>query len=303
MDMSPGISNYTPLNLNRFQPSKKRFHVTDLFLVLSVISFLLSISYYVGNSKFYSNSQAANRLTPVTRPTGSNVKYPKSYKDERIPQTIFVQVKNSLTDFSPKEKDEKAKDIVMRYYAYKDVLAENELASESSELDSKSLPEEVSQMEQIIAENLLSTADFGYVHARFKYASNEAELQNLYGNLKERAKSLTERYVELFNNSSYTVKQIVDVANKDEELSAINEGRDNQYLKNYTSIQGAWQKDKDFHKFLFEQEPKKISDIYTLKVDGDKPFAYLVVYVDKVEQKKYYSADQILEEKITQFVY
>lgn len=96
--------NYTKLNLADFntpqlpdfdekpaQPPHKKFDGGNVFLVVAVLAFVFSISYYVQSSRFQASSQASSNASPtgMMMPIDEKTLLPRAYNDEDIAPVII----------------------------------------------------------------------------------------------------------------------------------------------------------------------------------------------------------------------
>lgn len=282
---------------------KKKFKFDDIYLILSAFVFVLSLGLMINSRNFSSTTDANARrdLTIVQRNSTVNSAFPKSYKSEKIPSTIYENL-DSYPDIPKTEKDEYVKTQVMKFYVYKDVLQEN---SESKKEDLlpiiyKDIYDGVQAMEPIIKDNLLSKSYFGYIQAKFAGTTDEAELKEKLGDLDTKAKAIIKRYQQMFVAGSYTPNQIIDISNKDEELLLLNSREQNRFVDDYDSTKKIFT-DVEFNDFIFSQQENQLSDVYTLLDENKNPQAYIIVYPSKIINKKYSSLEKLIEERANNF--
>ena len=292
-------ANYTRLDIKEF---KKKHYNTGLknginfLMVLSVSAFLLSASYYVQQTQFSSSSRAAGPR-PSQTPLGDV--FPKYYKDEVVPKNIITDLVQSAKAKDVKFPQTYAKERITKYYIYKDVLTENNIPLPTKD----NIDDYIDQMEDLIKQYLLSKADFAFVMARFKDQPNVPELTEKYGDLEERAKAIMDTYTGLFNDPTYSPSQVVDAANKDEQLIAMNLGEENRYIEDYGVTQTVLIDDPTFQDFLFKQKEGEVSSPYLLKTTTGNPFAYVIVYPTSMTVRKFNSLNTIISEKYPYFKY
>lgn len=302
--------NFTPLNSSMgipdFQqsfapppvPTKKKIAFDDIYLIFSVLVFVLSLGVMINSRNFTatSDAKATRNLTVVPRKqTIVSKLFPKSYKQEKIPTAIYENL-NTFPSLPSQGKDEYVKTQVMKFYVYKDVLQENTESTPEALIPTtyKDINEGVQVMEPIIKNNLLSKAFFGYIQAKFTGPVGS--------NSDIKAKAVMKRYQQLFVAGDYTATQIVDISNKDEELLTLNNREKNQFVDDYNSTNVLFA-DTGFNDFLFSQQENQLSDMYTL-LDADKnPQGYVIVYPSKIIIKKYSSLEKLIEERASNFVF
>lgn len=296
--------NYTELNIKEFK--KKHYksaglNFSGVFLILSVSAFLLSISYWVQKTQLETSSRAFsdNSMMMSVHDTMQPETLPKSYNGEVIPKTMVDELKKTAGDMQIKFPETYAKQQIFKYYIYRDALTENGVDIPTSD----TVDANVKAMEDLVKEKLLSHADFAYVQARYKFASDEADLDQRYGSLPDKAKELMDTYTALFNDSSYTPQQVVDAANQDEQLLALNSSDKSEYLKDYVGNQSVLISDPSFQDYLFTLNPKEVSPVYTLKTTDGTEYGYAIVYPTKIDVQKYNSIEQIMKEKAGNFKY
>ena len=294
------MQHATPIDVPEFMSStpvsptpKKRIGFDDVYLIFAICGFILSLGFMISNRNFTTSSDAKITRELILSPTPeqpSNAKYPKMYKEEKIPSTVYENT-DSVSN-------------VMKFYVYKDVLQEYNPIASSSLIPAtySDIKTGIEKMEPIITENLLSRAFFDYIQVKFAGMPDESELKQKYGDLDTKAKSIIKRYQQLFVGGNYSPNQIIDVSNKDEELLTLNDREQNKILDNYDASKNPFP-DKDFNEFLFSQAENQISDIYTLKDQNSTPYAYIIVYPTKIMAKKYKSLDQIISERSSNFSY
>lgn len=291
--------NYTRLDVKSF---KKKHYSSGLknginfLMVFSVSAFLLSASYYVQQTQFSSSSRAA-----VPRPTQMPLGdvFPKAYKDEVVPKNIIADLVQSAKSKDVTYPQTYAKDRIVKYYIYKDVLSENNIPLPNNE----NIDDYVDEMEDLIKQHLLSKADFAYVMARFKNQPDISELTEKYGNLEDRAKTIMDTYTKLFNDPNYSPEQVVEAANKDEQLIAMNLGEENRFIKEYGVNQTVIIDDPTFQDFIFSQKEGSVSPAYILKTGSGDPFGYVIVYPTSLSVRKFNSINTIISEKYPYFKY
>ncbi len=291
--------NYTRLDVNSF---KKKHYSSGLknginfLMVFSLSAFLLSASYYVQQTQFSSSSRAA-APRPTQMPLGDV--FPKAYKDEVVPTNIINDLVQTAKTKDIKFPQTYAKERITKYYIYKDVLTENNIPLPNNE----NIDDYIDEMEDLIKQHLLSKADFAYVMARFKNQPDIDELTEKYGNLEDRAKTIMDTYTGLFNDPSYSPEQVVEAANKDEQIIAMNLGEENRYIKDYGESQTVIIDDPTFHDFIFSQKEGAVSPAYVLKTGSGSPFAYIIVYPTLLSVRKFNSINTIISEKYLYFKY
>lgn len=292
-------ANYTRLDVKAFK--KKHYNSgfrngINFLMVLSVSAFLLSASYYVQQTQFSSSSRAA-APRPSQMPLGDV--FPKYYKDEVVPKNIIADLVQSGKDKGIKFPQTYAKERLTKYYIYKDVLAENNIPLPTKD----NIDDYIDQMEDLIKQYLLSKADFAFVMARFKDQPDVPALTEKYGDLEERAKTIMETYTGLFNDPNYSPSQVVEAANKDEQLIALNLGEENRYIKDYGITQTVLIDDPTFQNFLFNQKEGEVSPAYLLKTTTGNSFAYVIVYPTSMTVRKFNSLNTVISEKYPYFKY
>ncbi len=291
--------NYTRLDVKSF---KKKHYSTGLknginfLMVFSLSAFLLSASYYVQQTQFSSSSRAA-APRPTQMPLGDV--FPKAYKDEVVPANIINDLVQTAKTKDIKFPQTYAKERIIKYYIYKDVLTESNIPLPNKD----NIDDYIDEMEDLINQYLISKADFAYVMARFKDQHNIDQLTEKYGNLEERAKIIMATYAGLFNDSSYSPSQVVEAANKDEQLIAMNMGEENRYIEDYGGNQSVLVDDPTFQDFLFKQKEGAVSPSYILKSTMGIPFAYVIVYPSSIKVKKFNSFNTVISEKYPYFKY
>lgn len=291
--------NYTRLDVKSF---KKKHYSSGLknginfLMVFSISAFLLSASYYVQQTQFSSSSRASTPR-PTQMPLGDV--FPKAYKDEVVPANIINDLIQSAKSKDIKFPQTYAKERITKYYIYKDVLSENNIPLPNNE----KIDDYIDEMEDLIKQHLLSKADFAYVMARFKNQPDIEQLTEKYGNLEDRAKTIMDTYTSLFNDPSYSPEQVVEAANTDEQLIAMNLGEENRFIKNYGENQTVIIDDPTFHDFIFSQKEGSVSSAHVLKTGSGSPFAYIIVYPTSLSVRKFNSINTIISEKYLYFKY
>ena len=160
--MEPTVNpqNYTPIQIQDFQPqtqsSTKKLNVTTIVLILSLCAFLISVAYSTAVQKNLSMTSAnyqAN-MPPTQVPEFG---FPKQYKRELIPDALYSGAK--LPDPVTGEKfiNDYIKDQAMRFYIYKDILAENDIPATPTAAISNfaGFRKDVAMMEQLVKKHLL----------------------------------------------------------------------------------------------------------------------------------------------------
>lgn len=308
--------NYTKLNLSDFnfpqvpefnekpapQPSKK-LGLSNVFLVVSGLAFVFAISYYVQSSRFETTSRAT--INPTMSPEiDEKTLLPRAYGEEDVAPAIVDDLKEAAQQENVKFPDMYVKDKLVRYYIYKDVMEENDLKlPEEMEAEQKLTLEKLNAMEQIIKDNLVSSADFAYITARFKILNKQAELEQTYGDLDERAKAVIGRYEQLFIDPSYTVDQIIDIANKDEELLALSNNQQITPITDYKGDTNVFVLDPSFSDFLYAQPINQLSELHTMTTLENVPFGYVIIYPTKIEKRTYNSLNDLIKERTQNFIY
>lgn len=163
--------------------------------------------------------------------------------------------------------------------------------------------EYVVSMENTIRNNVISKADFSYIQARYRILNNLDDLKQKYGDLDERAKAVIGRYEQLFVDPNYTVEQIMDVSNKDEELMALTNGEQNQTVTNYDGDSNIVVLDPTFPDFVFSQKENQVSDLHTLVTHDGQTYGYMIIYPTRIEKRQYSSIAQIIKEFSPNFNY
>lgn len=174
--------NHTPLDFHqleeKYHDGKKielkdpktpsNFH--NIFLIVGIVAFVLSLSYTVTVDQLSSRSRASEKApepTPqvihIQTATSVLKDYPKQYKAEVIPQELYDSIKKTYSQDTPGRKNYVI-DKVARYYIYKDVLEQNDLTfEESTKTDPlQKLVDDVNTMQTVIQEKILTQPDSTY---------------------------------------------------------------------------------------------------------------------------------------------
>lgn len=310
--------NYTKINLADFnypqmpdfndrpaQKPAKKFGLSNVFLVMSILAFVFAVSFYVQSSRFETTSRA--NLNPTLAPISEldeKTILPRAYGAEDIDPAIVNDLKEAAQAEGVKFPDMYVKDKLIRYYIYQETMEKNELTlPEEFANEQKLTPEKLNAMEQLIKDNLVSVADFAYVTARFKILNKQEELEKTYGDLDERAKAVIGRYEQLFIDPSYTVDQIMDIANKDEELLALANDQPVNLITDYHGDNNTFVLDPSFPEFLYAQTVNQVSDLHTMTTLEGQKYGYVIVYPTRIEKKTYDSLNDLIQQRSPNFIY
>lgn len=309
--------NFTPIpnslaNIPEFNTSstqsapikKKRFGLEDIYLVVSASIFILSIGVLMQSQNFTASSDAKMRRTIDIQPKKVQISkdYPKKYKDETIAETIYTSAEKT-PGLPAENKEAYIKKQVMKFYAYKDTLAQNQ-SSPNKELvpvSFQDIEDGVKVFEPLLLENVISKGFFGYIQIKFSGMADEQKLKEQYGDLNEKAKNIIKKYQQMFVLGEFSPQQIIDISNRDEEILTLNDREKNAFIDSYDATKNPFE-DDGFNTFLFSQQVNQISDPYQLTKDNT-PYAYVIVYPSKLSKKEFSSLEEILKEKENNFGY
>lgn len=305
LDSSMNIPDFAQTQATSTTPTKKKFKFDDIYLIFSGVLFVLSLGLMINSRNFTatSDAKATRDLTVVPRNQTVNKSFPKSYKEEKIPTTVYQNL-TTFADIPAKGSDEYVKTQIIKFYVYKDILQESRDSTPAALIPKtyKDIYDGVQIMEPIIKDNLLSKAFFGYIQATFAGMTDESSLKEKYGDLNGKAKAIIKRYQQLFVAGSYSPNQIIDISNKDEELLLLNNREQNKFVDDYDSTKTIFS-DKGFNDFIFSQQQDQLSDIYTLLDENKNPQAYIIVYPSKLIIKKYSTLEKLIEDRASNFAY
>lgn len=301
------MGDFTPLDYNKISspatdgPKKSAAsHLPNVLLITALVAFTLSLTYSVQTYQISVNTQAATEPTPIVVMSSPTPAVSRTFVLRNKP----TKYKSESVDSSCLQSDmgqEKALDVIAKYYSFKDILNENGIAyTPSTTLNCESMDDDVDNMSTLIQKQLLSTADFAYVEAKFK----DVTIQNPTNpeeNAQTAARRIVTEYKKKFEQSS-AFQQVITQSNSDSLLKQLNGSDKSQVLQDYTAENDIFA-DLDFNSFLFTQTVKQTSDLYTLKDKEGSDMAYIVVYPTKITKKKYISFNDILIERGQNFSY
>lgn len=180
---SPDQRNYTPIDVYGFrkkhlfstvekngQKTSKSMQGTNLLLIASVISLVLSLSYSLQNTLLSTNSRASEDIEmkkPAYFPQKtviSDIKtIPSEYNSEKIPTELLADINTKYGPLDTKNKKNFVLDKLIRYYIYQDVLKENSLEGPRDiPTNFDDMINQIPDMEKTVTDNLISK-DHKYV--------------------------------------------------------------------------------------------------------------------------------------------
>lgn len=286
---------------------------TKVIVIVSgvVIVILLVVTLIVSGRR--SSSSGATPTPSVTENGGSgssdsplsspkiSANFPTSYNNSPISKEFYTQGIAQYGNSSTSKSDTYIATMVKNYYAYSDALKENKIAISPAPKDFKSLEAQVPVLQSQVEANLLSSADFAYIKARYRYHPHASFVEYKFGDLKTKAFAKINYYRDLLLSAKYTPENLVAISNNDEELMLLNNYEKNEFRTNYTAAGGLFFTDKKFHDFLFSQKANTLSEIYQLKSIDSTDYAYLLVFPTNVTNRKYRTIAELLADKDKNF--
>lgn len=298
--------NYTPINVANYQtslppvePKKRRINIVNLALLLFTCTSLLGFAYAVRTAQTTVTTKASyNQMPDMTMMmVGTeigNYKFPKTFKGSPIPDSLYKTAK--VKDQNGKIYiNDYIKEQIAKFYSYKYTLDENGIESSASSdvADFAILRNDVIGLQEILVNDLVTTYDFSYIVAHFSSNSFES---------KQKAKTIIDGYKSKLQDSE-NPESVVDEANNDAELTAINVTDKSQNIINHEITTLVFPADSNFNTFLTSQKEKIVSEPYILKDQQDVEVGYVILKVNAIHRKKYASLQQILEEQSSSFGY
>jgi hypothetical protein len=298
----------------------------NMFLIIAVIVFVVSIAYSVSVTANTENTQASENKdkkiivrAPTLPPSNANEEppliiqklksVPNQYNGEAIPETIYEEIKKEAGNTDSEYIKRYAIRSIGEFYIYKDVLSTNGLTLTENDLysdvDYKFIKDSLPEMRGLIDDEIVTNLDFAYVTA-WVSGPNEThhkkvrEQFNTDAEVKTQAETLLNKYVELFQTQTNTAEEIVAMANEDKDLVFLTGDEPAGIKNNYTHENNLYSLDEGFNDFLFEQTAYQVSEIYKLK-DKEKTFAMVIIFPIEVQITDYKNADDVIESKIDNF--
>ncbi len=227
-----------------------------------------------------------------------------SYKTTPIPEKIYTDGDQAYEGKPQEDIDLYVDTFVTKYYTYKDVLLEHNIPI-SPEPETMSLGyvvETVPQLEQQIEDNLVSTADFAYIKAKYRLSPSLSQAEKKFPDLKAGAMSMINQFRERFLVDNPDVEDIVNLANEDYNLQLLNYRDINEVVYDYRSDERyLFYTDPGFNEFLFEQEEGVVSEPYELMHEDGEGYAYVIVYPMEINKRTYISLPEALGDRNSSF--
>lgn len=319
-------TNYTDLSsrgLMHNKPKKTDYNkLTNIFLLFSFIVFVGAITFAIQRTTTSTNTRASSDGLPKevadrgTLPPLSDTEYsytreilkaPKQFKGEAVPDD-YLQQALTMYNKSPKEEVERyvANRLVL-YYSMKQALKDTNIAyQEPANQNFYNIEERIGELRTLMKKNILSVADFALIKAQFRNNDNFSEVEAVFGSSAEQvAKEKIDEYAAKMTAQNY--EAIAEEANLDEQLQILNDKEKNKVFYGYTDddndspVQETYIFDEEFDEILFSLQPGQPSQVYQL--NSLVPYVYFVVYPIRIEEKKYRSTDEIVQNYIKDFTF
>lgn len=313
-------------------------HISTIFFTITIIVFMISLSYLVMQTQNTQSSQASydenatqnaktqSTDTPVeTKPPEYKYpllpEFPSSYKQIPIDKMIYTTGKQYYSYIENSVSDKLIIDETVKYFTFRDALVENGFPLENIEISRDNiqimpliqspssftqLEYEYFEIEPYVQEHLISHRDFYYFIVRFVQNTEEENKkveERLRKKQKEAAKELTEKYRSLIAQSPDQIEQIFTDAGSDKQLMELNKISiyKNAFREHYTKSDELIPTDNGFNTFLFSQKEKIVSEVYEYKGPLDTSIGFIFVFPTQVVDAPYDSQEGIVSTYIEYF--
>lgn len=347
--MAKNAKNYTQLSknvldtegmkkssMNFFEMIEKK-NISNIFLIVATVAFVISISYSITVRQNTQSSQASgiDQQVASDNPVVTQVpeyeapllpEFPQSYKESPIPQELLYTGRAYYSESSDEARDKIVFDTVIKYYVYHDIIAEQEIpllsATNGAQIEQVTSPAELFQSSEIISfstiapivrdyeytikRNLIQNRDYYYLLARYVQNNKEADeeiVKELGKPQKETALETITKYQENLSEEPETVETILNNATEDDILTLLN--GTSTYEENvkttYTRQDELLPGNDSFNSFLFDVPENQVSDVYEYSSPLGKKMGYIIVLPTRVVSTDYENENQLISEYIDFF--
>jgi hypothetical protein len=319
-------SHYTALPVNGAgsgRPNGKKpldlSKLSNLVLGLGVLAVAGSIGFVVSQTTTSTNTRANFDSSLVTSSqvggvqpgriaalTTNQDRYPTTYKEKAIDAKFAQQGEEKYKDLPDAERRAKVTNVLILYYAFADIIAENGMEAIGSDTSFDTMEQAVGSMYVEVRGKLVHQADYAYIKADMIPAAIAAEGETQRDNAALALEKIQQYRTRLQANPS-GYQAVLDEANTDPVLSLLNNYERNEYVTNYVdddnNVLGHYPLifDEEFDDKLFTLQQGQVSEIIVL--NSLNPYRYVVVYPTRIEKKKYQSIEDAVKERLSLFAF